>query len=143
VQRVGVVPQVGPHGSGEREVLGGRGWISAASQGKPEPEVRVVVRGACLHDQAEAVRGRRVPARVELRSRQGLADAARPRLGIRGALEKLGGGSGTASPEQLEAPPVPGQGVTVRSHRGIRRSAGAVSGLVLPGTGILATLWSF
>src|SRR5215467_5125763 len=115
------MPQLRPHCRGQREVFRGGGRVAAAGQGKAEAEVRVVVTGACLHDLPETVRRLRVPAGVELRSAEGLQHAARTRLGFRGTLEQLGGGSGTPPAEQVEPPTVPR--VTVAS-RGLLRRAG-------------------
>ncbi len=48
---------------------------------------------------------------VELGAAQRLKDAARVRLGGRGALEQLGGSGGTAAPEQVQPAPVQVVGV--------------------------------
>lgn len=94
--------QIGAHGRGQREVLGGRPVVACACEGKAEPELRVVVGGASLDDTAE-VRGRcRILAGVELRSRERLQHASGPRLGGGGAFEQLGGGRGAASAKQVE-----------------------------------------
>ena len=108
---------VGPHGGGEREVLGRRGMVPGAGQGEPEPEVRIVVRRTRLHDHPEILGRLSVAARVELGPGQGLPDAAGVRLGRRGALQDLGRGRRAAPAEELQAAPVPAVHVVRRSSR--------------------------
>ena len=98
--------QIGTHGRGQREVLCRRAGVARAREGQAESELRIVVAGASVDDAAEVSGRRRVLAGVELGPRQGFEHAPGPRLGGGGALEQLGGGSGTAPAEQVEAAPV-------------------------------------
>jgi hypothetical protein len=95
------------HGGGEGQVLGGGLVVAAAGEGEAEAEVGVVVGRVGLDDRAEVGGGGLVPAGVELGAGQGLADAARSRLGVRRPLQELGGGRGAALGEQFQAGRVP------------------------------------
>ncbi len=55
-QGLGVVPQVGPHGGGQGQVLGGRGRVAGPGQGQAQPELGVVVARAGLDDAAGSCR---------------------------------------------------------------------------------------
>jgi hypothetical protein len=102
-QCVCVVTEIGPHGRGQREVLGGCARIARASERKAEAELRVIIGGASVDDAAEVSGRSRVLPGVELGAGECLEHAPGPRLGGCGALEELGGGSGTAPAEQVEA----------------------------------------
>ncbi len=107
--------QLGSHGRGEGEMLGRCGRVPAPGQGKSQPEVRIVVARARLHDLPEIVRGLRVPPRVKLCPGESLKNAPRSRLSFRGTLEKLCGGRRAAPAQQVKPPAVPRVGITVRS----------------------------
>jgi hypothetical protein len=81
------MPQIRAHRCSQRQVLGGCSVIARSGQGQAESELRVVVARAGVHDPAEAAGRRLVPAGIKLRPAQGLQDAARVRLGGRGAFK--------------------------------------------------------
>src|SRR5580692_8894631 len=107
VEGVGVGLAVGAHGGGQGEVLGGGLVVAVAGEREAEAEVGVVVGRGGLDDRAEVGRGGLVLAGVELGAGQGLADAARGRLGVGRPLQNLGGGGGAALAEQFHAGGVP------------------------------------
>ena len=104
MQRVGVGLAVGAHGGGQRQVLGGGLVVAAAGEGEAEAEVGVVVGRGGLDDRAEVGRGGLVLAGVELGAGEGLADAARSRLGVSRPLQDLGGGRVSAVSYDSQAP---------------------------------------
>jgi len=107
--------KIGAHGGGQCEVLCRGSRIARASEGEAEPELRVVVGGASLDDAGEVPGRGRVLAGIELSPRKRLQDAPGPRLSGGGPFEQLGGGSGTATAEQVEATLVELMGVSAVS----------------------------
>ena len=110
--------EIGAHGRSQREVLRGASRIAGTREGKPEPELRVVVGGASLDDAAEVPGRGRVLASIELSPRKRLQDAPGPRLSGGGPFEQLGSGGRAAAAEQVEATLVELMGVSaVRGSR--------------------------
>lgn len=107
--------EIGAHGGGQREVLGGGSRVARASEGEAEPELRVVVSGASLDDAGEVPGRGRVLASIELSPRKRLQDAPGPWLSGGSPFEQLGGGGGTAAAEQVEASFVELMGVSAVS----------------------------
>jgi hypothetical protein len=92
------MPQIGPHRGRQREVLGRRAVISRPGKREPEPELRVIIARAGVHDPAEAAGRLRIAPRVELCAPERLQDAARVGLGRSGTLKELSRRSGAAAP---------------------------------------------
>src|SRR5262245_36103172 len=126
------MPQVGSHRRCEREVLSCREIVSGPGQREAEPELRVVIARAGIHDAAEAASSLDVVPRVELRASKRLEDAARVGLSSSSPLEELGRRGGAAAPEQVHAAPVKGIYVFLSGSRPIGRAR------LFAGTGILA-----
>ena len=131
------MPQIGPHRSRQREVLGGRSMISGPGQREAKPELRVVIARAGFYDPAKAARGLGVVPRIELRAPERLEDAARVRLRGGRPLEELGRRGWAAAPKQVHAAPVEGIYVFLSRSRPIGRAR------LFAGTGILAARRSF
>jgi hypothetical protein len=92
------MPQIRSHRGRQREVLGRRAVISRPGQREPEPELRVVIARAGVHDPAEAAGRLRVAPRVELCAPERLQDAPRVGLSSSRPLKKLSRRSGAAAP---------------------------------------------
>ena len=107
--------------------------VAHPGQGQAEAEVRVVVRRACFDDHPEITCSFRIPARVELCSREGLPDAARLRLGGRSALQDLRRGRRATSSKQFHAAQVPGVSIFFRlTRKGVAREVFLRMGIPAP-----------